>query len=383
MGRKSFKVEVDPSVFKWLRESAGWSIEEVSKKIKTSVSTVEGFENGEKKPTLKQLKELSRAFRRPTAAFLLSKPKKEKPLPKDYRMLPNRTNTFDKKTIIVLRRARNLQEVSEELSININYKVKPEVKLITDSYDPKKVATEYRNLFQLTEEKQCKFKTPYELFHYLRDILEGMNVLVFQFSMPVEDARGFVLVDESPNVIVVNTKDSIEARLFSLMHEFAHILLGESVIDLPDSVAISRNKIEVWCNEFASSFLLPENMAKNAFDSKKEGLTQTQTLNTLSRKYKISKAVILVKMLKLNYITKNEYDDVLGRYKPKPEATEKGKKQGGGLSSDKKCLSQIGNKFISIVARNYDKNYITYTDALSYLSIKSKNFDKVLAKARK
>ncbi|PIZ91993.1 zinc peptidase, partial [Candidatus Micrarchaeota archaeon CG_4_10_14_0_2_um_filter_55_9] len=375
MGRKSFKVEVDPSVFKWLRESAGWSIEEVSKKIKTSVSTVEGFENGEKKPTLKQLKELSRAFRRPTAAFLLSKPKKEKPLPKDYRMLPNRTNTFDKKTIIVLRRARNLQEVSEELSININYKVKPEVKLITDSYDPKKVATEYRNLFQLTEEKQCKFKTPYELFHYLRDILEGMNVLVFQFSMPVEDARGFVLVDESPNVIVVNTKDSIEARLFSLMHEFAHILLGESVIDLPDSVAISRNKIEVWCNEFASSFLLPENMAKNAFDSKKEGLTQTQTLNTLSRKYKISKAVILVKMLKLNYITKNEYDDVLGRYKPKPEATEKGKKQGGGLSSDKKCLSQIGNKFISIVARNYDKNYITYTDALSYLSIKSKNFD--------
>jgi len=201
--------------------------------------------------------------------------------------------------------------------------------------------------------------------------------------MPVEDARGFVLVDESPNVIVVNTKDSIEARLFSLMHEFAHILLGESVIDLPDSVAISRNKIEVWCNEFASSFLLPENMAKNAFDSKKEGLTQTQTLNTLSRKYKISKAVILVKMLKLNYITKNEYDDVLGRYKPKPEATEKGKKQGGGLSSDKKCLSQIGNKFISIVARNYDKNYITYTDALSYLSIKSKNFDKVLAKARK
>ena len=282
-----------------------------------------------------------------------------------------------------MRRARNLQEVSEELSININYKVKPEVKLITDSYDPKKVATEYRNLFQLTEEKQCKFKTPYELFHYLRDILEGMNVLVFQFSMPVEDARGFVLVDESPNVIVVNTKDSIEARLFSLMHEFAHILLGESVIDLPDSVAISRNKIEVWCNEFASSFLLPENMAKNAFDSKKEGLTQTQTLNTLSRKYKISKAVILVKMLKLNYITKNEYDDVLGRYKPKPEATEKGKKQGGGLSSDKKCLSQIGNKFISIVARNYDKNYITYTDALSYLSIKSKNFDKVLAKARK
>jgi len=54
-----------------------------------------------------------------------------------------------------------------------------------------------------------------------------MNILVFQFSMPIEDARGFALTDMNPNVIVVNSKDSIEARLFSLMLEFGHILLGE------------------------------------------------------------------------------------------------------------------------------------------------------------
>jgi len=43
----------------------------------------------------------------------------------------------------------------------------------------------------------------------------------------------------------------------------------------------------------------------------------------------------------------------------------------------------MGNKFISLVANNFDKKFITYTDALGYLSIKSKNFEKVLAKARK
>ena len=49
----------------------------------------------------------------------------------------------------------------------------------------------------------------------------------------------------------------------------------------------------------------------------------------------------------------------------------------GIKSSDRRCLSELGAKFVSIVANNYDKNYITYTDALNYLSTKSKNFDKV------
>lgn len=32
MPRKLFKVEVNPAIIKWARESAGWSVEEVSKK---------------------------------------------------------------------------------------------------------------------------------------------------------------------------------------------------------------------------------------------------------------------------------------------------------------------------------------------------------------
>jgi len=65
------------------------------------------------------------------------------------------------------------------------------------------------------------------------------------------------------------------------------------------------------------------------------------------------------------------------------EGEEVEEKKGGGATADVRCLSEVGNKFVSIVANNYDRDYITYTDALNYLSIKSKNFDKVLAQARK
>lgn len=382
---KPIAVDVELSVLKWLIDSSGWSNDEIAKRLNISTENIQKIITGEKKPTFRQLQELSTIFKRPIAAFLLSKPLVEKPKPKDYRMLPDKTNKFDKKTILVMRKTRRLQDLSKELSRNIQYETKSKLEKVKISDNPEQIALNFRERFSLTEDKQRKFKTSYELFNYLRDVFEDLNVFIFQFSMPVEDARGFVFVDESPNVIVVNTKDNIEARLFSLMHEFAHILLGESVIDLPDATHTYKDDIERWCNEFSSAFLLPKDLAKAAFESYKTNLTQKETLKTLSNRYKVSKAMLLLNMLKLKYIEKTDYDAILARFKkeeikPKKEG-EKG--TGGGIPSEVKCLSEVGNKFVSLVANNYDRDFITYTDALNYLSIKSKSFDKVLSKAKK
>ncbi len=378
---RSISVEVKPEVFKWLRTSAGWTVEEVARRLKTSVDVIEAIEAGRRNPTLRQLKELSKSYKRPLASFFLSEPVKEAPLPKDYRLLPDRKDIFDRKTIYQIRRARSLQEIGNELSLNIKYSTESKVSKAKIDDDPKLLASEYRKRFGLTAERQCKFRNAYELFHHLRDRLEDMNILVFQFSMPVEDARGFALTDRSPGVIVVNTKDSIEARLFTLMHEFGHILLGETVIDIPDIGVEYKDRIEQWCNAFSSEFLLPKGLAMEIFSSKKRTLTETQTLNSLKNKYKVSKAMLLYNMLKLGFITHSEYHEVLDRFEQQIQESEK--QQGGGIPQDKRCLSEMGNKFISLVANNYDRNYITYTDALSYLSIKTKNFEKVLVQARK
>lgn len=386
---RSLKVEVYPHVFKWLRLSSGWSVEDVSTCLKTRVDIVEAIEKGEWQPTLRQLKKLSEAYKRPLATFLLSEPLDEPPLPKDYRMIPNKKNVFDKKTIYAIRKARSLQEIGDELLRNINDDTKPKIEKVTTSKRPEDLAAYYRKHFGLDAEIQKNFKNSHAFYNYLRDIFENINILVFQFSMPIEDARGFVLTDQIPNVIVVNSKDSIEARIFTLMHELGHILLGETVIDLPDVSILKKNKIEYWCNQFASSFLLPKLLAKELFNSQKRNLTNTETLNKLSRKYKLSKAMLLYNMFKQDFISQDEFEEILDRYKSsETEAITKGtskdkEKKGGGIPQDRRCLSEVGNKFVSIVADNYDRNYITYTDALNFLSVKSKNFDKVLAKAKK
>ena len=380
---KTFTVDVVPQVLTWLRTSAGWEIEDVAKRLRTSVEVVKDLESGKRNPTMSQLNVLSEIYKRPIASFFLSKPKQESPMPKDYRLLPNKTDVFDRKTILAIRRTRSLQNLSKELSLNINYATKTEIKKVKLTDNPEFIASEYRKILNFDIEKQRKFRDAYKMMGHLRDMLENRNILVFQFSMPIEDARGFALADETPNIIVINSKDSIEARLFTLMHEFGHIIIGDTVIDLPEESLQVRNNIEAWCNAFSSAFLLPKEVSIDLFNKSKHNLTETDTLNALSKRYKVSKAVLLVKMVNLNYISRQEFESVLARYTPKETRVEKKQKQVIGMASDQRCLSEMGNKFVSLVANNFDKEFITYNDALSFLSIKSRNFDKVLARARK
>ena len=253
------------------------------------------------------------------------------------------------------------------------------------SSDPVQLAEKYRKDFVFTEEKQKKLKNPYEMINFLRDLIEDMNILVFQMLMPIEDARGFTLVDDSPAIIVINSGDSIEARIFTLMHEFGHVLLRESGISMPESLLPAKNveKVEKWCNDFASAFLLPEPIAISIFSSNRAVLEETETLNKFSHSYKLSKAMILYKMAKLHFVSQSQYEAVLGRFEPGKSEKKGNRGRGFGTRVDNKCLSEKGQKFVSLVLSNVEKGFITHSDALGYLSIKSKNLEKVSKKAKK
>lgn len=380
MPKKSITVEVNPNILKWAIGSSGWNEQEISKKLKLSPNIFDSWLKGETNPTLKQLEDLAKTVKRPLAVFFLSEPPKEKPLPKDYRMLPEKEGKFDKKTILAIRRARRLQKVSKELSENLNASLVRATPTIKLSENPKEIAEKYRAEFKFDEGTQKKLKTPYEVFNFLRDTIEDENIIVFQIPMPMEDARGFTLVDDSPAVIVVNSKDLIEARIFTLMHEFGHVLLNESGVSMPENSLFVKNveSVEKWCNEFSSDFLLPETLAKSEF-------SQNKDIAKLSRAYKVSKAMLFYNMYRLNFISKQQYGAFIDKYKPeilKPK--EKAEKKGGFRpTADKQCLSERGQKFVSLVVNNVDKGFITHSDALGYLSIKSKNLDKVMSKAKK
>ena len=376
MRAKTFEVEVNPEIIKWAIETSGWTAEELSKRLKVSEESIKTWLIGEKNPTLRQLENLAKYVKRPLSVFFLPTPPREKPLPRDYRMLPKKEGTFSRETILAIRLARRLQKIAKSLLENLGISTKPNVRHVNIEDNPLEIARECRKDFGIDEEVQKKWRDAYETFNFLRKKIENLNIFVFQISMPVEDARGFTLADEEPFIIVINSKEKIEPRLFTLIHEFGHVLLKESGIDLPEESLtlfekIEVNKIEKWCNDFASEFLFPRSVAKRLFEENRAVLFEKETLRKLSRNYKISKTMILYNMVKLKYLPKEKYEERVR----KVQFIEKE----GFVPPDKRCLVEKGEKFISLVEANLEKGNITFDQALEYLGIKSRHYEKILS----
>jgi len=88
MPKESFKVEVNSAIIKWARETAGWSIDEVSKRLKTSKENYQEIESGKKSPTFQQIKILAHLFKRTISTFFLPQPPEEPAISSSFRVLP-------------------------------------------------------------------------------------------------------------------------------------------------------------------------------------------------------------------------------------------------------------------------------------------------------
>jgi len=370
MHTKSPNISIQPDVFQWLRESSGWSYNDVSVLLHVSVDWVAKWESGEKNPTLNEIKKLSKAFRRPLAAFFLSQPQKELPLPQDFRRLPSGCKPLSKKTLLAIRKSRNLQEISSELLENIDQDIDPDVIGAELKNNPETIAYAERERIGLSIEQQVSWKNAYEVFNTLRELVEQKNIRLFQFPMDVEELRGFTLMDLKPYIIVINSSDKIEARIFTLLHEYGHIILNEPALCTPDKPIIGDShgaNVESWCNKFAASFLLPKERVYEDFD--RFGLKQ---YSRIARRNKVSYSTVLTRLVSLNLISPSEYMKEISKLQIKEGEREESTARSGETSA-KRARREKGDIFVSLVLENSQRGLITHSEALGYLEVKTKH----------
>src|SRR5208337_4395004 len=97
--------------------------------------------------------------------------------------------------------------------------------------NPETVGLKIRDLLGISLEDQLEWSTDYQAFNWWRAAIERNGVLVFQCSgIKTEEMRGFSITLFPMPVIGLNIKDAPKGRIFSLLHEFTHIMLGESGI---------------------------------------------------------------------------------------------------------------------------------------------------------
>jgi len=376
---------IEPSVLKWAREQAGYSIDDIASKINKDVEILKAWESGQLAPTYSQLEILAYSlYKRPLAVFFLPHPPKEPDLKKVFRTLPDfEYNKFEADTRYALRCAEARQINLKELNNDIN---KSDRKIFKDinlskQVNSLKVANEIREYLGISIDEQLKWESANQALNEWRNKIEAVGVYVFKRSFKQKDISGFSLLDNEFPIIYLNSGNSETRQTFSLLHELSHILYGISGVILSDDRYISRlppNElgIEQTCNYYANEILVPS----NDFDRRIKSFAHIddKAIADIANKYNVSREVILRKLLDRRIVTKEQYDGkVDGWIAEYLEARKKRKKKKGGPSYYKTQIAYLGNKYLNLIFSEMSRGHIAINQAADYLGVKVNSIAKL------
>jgi Zn-dependent peptidase ImmA (M78 family)/transcriptional regulator with XRE-family HTH domain len=372
-------IKIEPSILIWARESIGLTQNDVAEKINKDIDTIKQWELGKAFPSLSQLEKLAYSiYKRPLAVFFLPKPPQESTPKQDFRTLPEKEiSKLSPELRVWIRKAKYNQLVLKEINDNRNPVEKPihkEFKFKL-SADVTKIAQRVREYLDVTRDLQKGFKDSYTAFIYYRNFIEKQGVYVFQY--PLHEVRGFSLMDIEFPVIVLNSSDTPNGKNFTLFHELCHILFNTGgIFRDPYSQELKQDKdqIEIFCNQFASEFLLPDAELQNeklVLENKNSKEWTDEVIQELANTYKVSKDVVLRKLLDLSKTTQSFYNTTTRRWAASyRKQKEEKKKQEGGPSYHTTNRSHLGNNFISNVLTGYHEGKVTASQVSDFLGIK-------------
>ncbi|BAP84841.1 hypothetical protein LOOC260_102630 [Paucilactobacillus hokkaidonensis JCM 18461] len=215
-------------------------------------------------PTVKQLGAFATRLHIPFGSLLLDKPPKTEDIRLAFRTQQNVPAEVSLNVRDIIYEMRRKQSWFKEESGLANQKLS--IVGSASKLNNAETLNAVLNLLTLNH-----FNSPRDLFNDLRDQLAHLGILNMQKGnaglgttrpLDVSELRAFVLLDDYAPLIFINQKDSYTARIFSLIHEFIHILHGsdELLSDKDTDVTEERN-----INKIVSAFLMPEGKFKNIF----------------------------------------------------------------------------------------------------------------------
>ncbi len=355
--KKGLVIKANREVLKALRESSGYSVEDIAKKLKASQEKIKATEDGTASFTLTQIKRLSDIYHRPLAAFLTDAVP-EMPAINDYRI--NREEKPTSQVYIAERRAYYLSNKLAELTGK-----KSRIPGFPERLNPEELAQEFKKYLNVESSKSIK---PDELLHHYKQVLEEhLSVSIIELPLKADDVRGFNILS-GISVIVLNESDDASIKLFSLFHEICHLIKRASGI-CSIEVEYSNTDIESFCNMFAAEFLVPSNDLNS--ECEKFSQLDENAISELSKIYSVSKQVIMLRLLWSGKINNERYNQF------KKAGIKKLKvKVFGRRNWDKVFQNRVGDLAIKETSSAYHQGKISYSEVFDILSMKAKYIEK-------
>ena len=388
--------KINHEILTWARESFGLTIEEAAKRLilkdsnnSSGVEKLGEYENGKKEPTRPILLKMSKLYQKPLLMFYLERPPKKGNRGEDFRTLNNKVNPKDNAYIDVLIRNVKARQsllrdtlLDEDEAIRLNYIGSANMKQSVS-----KIATDISKTLAFNLDQFRSNENIDGAFRYLRELAEqvGMYVLLIgnlgshHTNIDAQTFRGFVLADEFAPFVIINDLDAKVAWSFTLLHEIAHLWLGQTGI----SGASDENKAEKFCNEIASEILLPSAEVANFSPNLLDFDALARDISKFAQARNISSQLVCYRLYQIGTLDKGIWNKLNSFYtkswlENQKKEKEKNKQKEGGPDYFIIRRQKLGRSIVRFAKRMIQSGALTTTRAGLLLGIKPLKVQKLL-----
>jgi len=393
------KANVRPALLVWARTTAGFSESTAAQRLGVEPEVLARWENetDEAAPSIPQLRKLADLYKRPLAAFFLAEPPIQFQIIRDFRRLPESgpQRPYSPDLFLEIRRAAERRALAIELLADLEEQPSGFALEANIGEDTEVVGQRIRAALRVTAELQDRWADPdgRTSFNSWRQRIEEAGSLVFQMTaVESSEASGFAIADRPLPVIVVNQKDTVTRRTYSLLHELAHLMLrlsGVSEIDaeIPRSGGGGR-QAEGFCNQTAAAALMPrtdllDDRRVSAKPNKSDKWTDEE-IRDLSRRFGVSRVALVRRLLTVGKTTVAFYDSKRAQYDAEFRAQRAKQREVPATqvkrNMPQEAISNLGKPLVGLILGNYNVDNISLSAAAGYLGIKAQHIPKLEAK---
>lgn len=361
------RVAVKPKLLRWARERAGRSTESLVAKF----PKLSQWEQGEARPTLKQLEQFAKATFVPVGYLFLGEPPVERiPIP-DLRTLRNvRIGHPSPDLLDTIYLCQRRQAWYRDWARSVGEEPRAFVGSAGLGSPVEETAAAMRGglRFDLDARRDCPTWTE-ALRHFIAQSEElGALVMVSGIvssnthrRLDPEEFRGFALADDLAPLVFINGADTKAAQMFTLAHELAHLWLGESALTDVAPTSAPTQRIEAWCNRVAAELLVPLAVLREELP-RGDALAE---IPRLARRFKVSTLVILRRLHDARRLSRESfekaYDAELSRLRERPKTS------GGDFYLTQ--AARLSRRFARALVASTLEGQTLYRDAFRMLGI--------------
>jgi Zn-dependent peptidase ImmA (M78 family)/transcriptional regulator with XRE-family HTH domain len=384
--------KVKPEVLEWARESAGFDMPRAAQGIGIAEARLAEWEAGGSAPTIPQLRSLATLYKRPLSVLFLQAVPIGFQVLSDFRR-PQAAGQarYSPELTQEIRIAHQRRELARELLSEVG-DATPTVKVqLALDANPEDGGKTVRDMLKISEAALNKFGGDAEgrsALNFWRTAIEQAGVLVFQSTrVETNEASGFALAYPELPVIVINRKDPPTRRLFSLLHEFAHVLLqqsGVSDLNVDISKPAAQPAIEFFCNAVAAAALMPRELVlRDPIVAAHGGDHEWADVEIapVAKRFGVSREAMIIRFITLGRTNwaffqrkRLQYADEYQRQKERQAAAPK---EPIPRNMPQEALSNFGRPFIGLVMGNYFLDRLTLSEVSGYLGLRTKHVEKL------